>query len=103
MKKIVSLLFLLLSACALNAAPPTRTIIVFPFENRSSNSDLGWMSEAFAEVLSWRLAGSHRFVLGRQELNTAYRQLGAPPGATLTLASEYKIAQTLGVDWAVVG
>jgi tetratricopeptide (TPR) repeat protein len=103
MKKIVSLLFLLLSACALNAAPPTRTIIVFPFENRSSNSDLGWMSEAFAEVLSWRLAGSHRFVLGRQELNTAYRQLGAPPDATLTLASEYKIAQTLGVDWAVVG
>ncbi len=103
MKKTVSLLFLLLSACALSAAPPTRTIIVFPFENRSSNSDLGWMSEAFAEVLSWRLAGSHRFVLERQEVNTAYRQLGAPPDATLTLASEYKIAQTLGVDWAVVG
>jgi tetratricopeptide (TPR) repeat protein len=61
------------------------------------------MSEAFAEVLSWRLTGPQRFVLGRQELNTAYRQLGAPPDATLTLASEYKIAQTLGVDWAVVG
>lgn len=103
MKKIFSLLCLLLSACVLSAVPPTRTIIVFPFENRSSNSDLGWMSEAFAEVLSWRLTGPQRFVLGRQELNTAYRQLGAPPDATLTLASEYKIAQTLGVDWAVVG
>ena len=61
------------------------------------------MSEAFAEVLSTRLSGPHRFVLEREERNTAYKQLGIPPNTTLTLASEYDVAQTLGVDWAVVG
>ncbi|MGH9359155.1 MAG: tetratricopeptide repeat protein [Terriglobia bacterium] len=103
MKKIAGMLAALFCACGLRAAPQTRTIVVFPFENQSTSADLGWMSEAFAEVLSGRLSGPDRFVLGRQERNTAYGQLGIPPNSTLTLASEYEVAETLGVDWAVVG
>jgi tetratricopeptide (TPR) repeat protein len=61
------------------------------------------MSEAFAEVLSRRLAGPGRFVLNRDELNQAYEQSGIPANTTLTLATEYKVAETLGVNWAVVG
>jgi tetratricopeptide (TPR) repeat protein len=103
MRNIFFTLALVLCACALAAASQTRTILVFPFENQSSSSDLGWISEAFAEVLSRRLAGPHRFLLSRDELNTAYKQYGIPPNTTLTLATEYKVAETLGVDWAVVG
>ncbi|MGH9430885.1 MAG: tetratricopeptide repeat protein [Terriglobia bacterium] len=103
MKKTLILLFLLTLPCSLRAAPGTRTIVVFPFENRSSQSDLGWISEAFSEILSQRLAGPGRYVLGRDERNAAYSQLGVPPDTVLTLASEYKVAQTLGVDWAIVG
>lgn len=103
MKGIRGLFFFLLLAGSLKGAPATRTLLVFPFENQSARSDLGWISESFAEVLSSRLEGSNRYVLGREERNEAYEQLGVPPGTPLTLASEYKVAETLGVDWAVVG
>lgn len=104
MKRSVCLLAVLLLPSGLRAAPTqTRTILVLPFENESSNSDLGWISEAFTEVLSSRLAGPGRYVLDRDERNAAYEQLGIPPQTPLTLASAYKVAETLGVDWAVVG
>jgi len=103
MKRLAGLFLMMLCACGLYASPQTRTVLVFPFENRSASSDLGWMSEAFADVLSARLSGAHRFVLEREERNTAYGQLGIPPDTTLTLASEYEVAETIGVDWAVVG
>ncbi|MGH9353072.1 MAG: hypothetical protein ACRD2G_13090, partial [Terriglobia bacterium] len=104
MKRVIAVLLLpLVVAPALAAAPQTRTILVFPFENRSASADLGWISEAFAQVLSTRLAGPGRFVLGREERNGAYKQLGVPPDTPLTLASEYEVAQTLGVDWMVIG
>ncbi len=89
--------------CRASDTPETRTVLVFPFENQTKRSDLSWISEGFAEILSSRLAGSNRFVLGREERNAAYEQLGVPPETPLTLASEYKVAEILGVDWAVVG
>ncbi|MDE3179199.1 MAG: tetratricopeptide repeat protein, partial [Acidobacteriota bacterium] len=103
MKKIFLILFILCWARVLCAAPATRTIIVFPFENRSASSSVGWISEAFAEVMSRRMEGPGRLVLGREECNAASKQLGIPPDAALTLASEYMAAQTLGVDWVVTG
>jgi tetratricopeptide (TPR) repeat protein len=104
MKKTAAGLVLLLRlALDGKGAPPTRTVLVFPFENQSARQDLGWISEGFAEILSSRLAGPGRYVLGRDERNEAYEQLGIPLGTPLTLASEYKVAQTLGVEWAVVG
>jgi len=103
MKRIVRLLPLLFLACNLRGAPATRTVLVFPFENESARSDLGWISEGFAEILSSRLEGPNRYMLNRAERNEAYEQLGIPPGTPLTLASEYKVAETLGVDWALLG
>jgi tetratricopeptide (TPR) repeat protein len=104
-KKLVGLVAALLLASVLRGAVPnqTRTILVLPFENESSNSDLGWMSEGFAQILSLRLAGPGRYVLDREERNAAYEQLGIPPGTPLTLASAYKVTEILGVDWAVLG
>jgi len=102
-KKLLGLLAILLISGLQAFASQTRTILVLPFENQSANSDLGWISEAFAEVLSSRLAGPGRYVLDRDERSAAYQQLGIPASTPLTLASTYKVAQTLGVDWAVVG
>jgi tetratricopeptide (TPR) repeat protein len=103
MKKISGILIWLLLAGNLSGAPLTRTIVVFPFVNQTARADLAWMSEGFAVALSRRLAGPYRFVLGRRERNTACEDGGLSAGTPLTLASLYKVAETLGVDWAVVG
>ncbi len=80
-----------------------KSVLVFPFENQSPRADLNWISESFAEVLSSRLPQQDNYVLDRDERNAAYKEMGLPDDAPLTLASQFKVAQTLGVDWAVVG
>ncbi len=102
-QKCIGLFIFLLFACVgLQAASP-RVILVFPLENMSGNSKLGWMSEGIAELIATRLASPSRYVLQRSEREDAYEQLGLSPEAPLTLASEYKVAQTLGATVAVVG
>jgi tetratricopeptide (TPR) repeat protein len=103
MKEISGILILLLIAGDLSGAPLIRTIVVFPFVNQSARTDLAWMSEGFAVSLARRLSGPSRFVLRRRERNAAYEDLGLVEGTPLTLASEYRVAGTMGVDWAVVG
>jgi tetratricopeptide (TPR) repeat protein len=97
------LLFLLFCPGWLLGSPGMRTILVFPYENQSPRADLNWISESFAEVLSSRLALPENYVLDRDERNAAATQLGMPIDTPLTLASEFKMAQTLGADWALVG
>ena len=103
MRKAPSLLLLLLLPWRVASASEVRAVLVFPFENQSSRADLNWVSESFAETLSSRLSGPGFYILEREERNAAYDQLGIPADTPLTLASEYKAAQTLGVDWAVLG
>ncbi|HVA00495.1 MAG TPA: tetratricopeptide repeat protein [Terriglobia bacterium] len=96
------LVFLLATAGTLRAVPP-RVILVFPLENLSGNSNLGWMSEGITSLLGSRLNSPTRYVLQRDERNDAYKKLGLTPEVPLTLASEYEVAQTLGANVAVVG
>ena len=104
MKNVLGTLILfLLMPLRLGAAAAAHTVLVFPFENQSKRPDLNWISEGLADILSSRLDTASCYVLGRPEREGAYAQLGFPSGAPLTLASEYKVAETLGVDWAVVG
>jgi tetratricopeptide (TPR) repeat protein len=102
MKRILAL-FLLLGAGSLRATGAAHTVLVFPFENQSARSDLQWISESFADVVSSRLSGPDRYVVSRPERNSAFEQMGIPPGASLTLASKFKLAESVGADWAVVG
>ncbi len=104
MKRHCFKLFVLLLAAAgvLKAAPP-RVILVFPLENLSGQANLGWMSEGLANLLSTRLNSPTRYVLSRQERNAAYLKLGLTPDVSLTLASEYEVAQALASNVAVVG
>ncbi len=103
MKKTFVACLLLLMASELRAASLPRTILVLPFENKSARADVSWISESFAETLTTRLSGSGRHVLGRNERDTAFDQLGIPAGTPVTLASTYKIAETLRADWVVTG
>lgn len=103
MKKILGMWALLVLAGNAAAAPVTRTIVVFPFVNQSARSDLAWMSEGLAVALSRRLSGPSRYVLSRSERNAAYEDVELVEGAPITLASAYRVAETLGVDWAVIG
>jgi tetratricopeptide (TPR) repeat protein/TolB-like protein len=98
-------LFLLVLFCPwqLHGSSEVRSLLVFPFENLSPRADLNWISESFAQVLSSRFPQPDNYVLDRDERNAAYTQLGMPMDAPLTLASEFKVAQTLGVDWAILG
>jgi tetratricopeptide (TPR) repeat protein len=102
MKRILALL-LLLGAGGLRVAGAEHTVLVFPFENQSDRSDLQWISESFADVVSSRLSGPDRYVVSRPERSSAFDQMGIPPGASLTLASKFKLAESVGADWAVVG
>ena len=98
MRKALRLLLLLLIPWRVAGASQLHAVLVFPFENQSGRADLNWVSESFAETLSSRLSGPGFYVLERGERNAAYDQLGIPAGLPLTVASEYKAAQTLGVD-----
>ena len=103
MRKALRLLLLLMIPWRVAGASEAHTVLVFPFENQSSRADLNWVSESFAEILSSRLSGPDFYVLERGERNAAYDQLGIPADTPLTVASEYKAAETLGVDLAVLG
>ncbi len=104
MRRTVGLLLLLLFCpWQLRGSSEVRSLLVFPFENLGPRVDLNWISESFAQVLSSRLSQPDNYVLERDERNAAYTQLGMPADAPLTLASEFKVAQTLGVDWAILG
>ena len=103
LKRLGLLFLLLLFACeGLEAASP-KVILVFPLENMSGNANLGWMSEGISDLLAARLASPTRYVVQRSQRDTAYEQLGLPLETPLTLASEYKVAQTLGTNIAIVG
>ncbi|MEJ2007872.1 MAG: tetratricopeptide repeat protein [Acidobacteriota bacterium] len=95
-------LLLLLTCGGLEAASP-KVILVFPLENMSGNANLGWMSEGIANLLATRLASPTRYVIQRSQRDTAYEQLDLPLETPLTLASEYKVAQALGANIAIVG
>lgn len=97
------LLLLLVFPWQLHGSSEVRSLLVFPFENQSPRADLNWISESFAQVLSSRLPQPDNYVLDRGERNAAYTQMGVPMDAPLTIASEFKVAQTLGVDWAILG
>jgi Flp pilus assembly protein TadD/TolB-like protein len=97
------LVFLLICPWQLYGSSEVKSLLVFPFENLSPRADLNWISESFAQVLSTRLPQPDNYVLDRDERNAAYIQLGMPVDAPLTMASQFKVAQTLGVDWAILG
>jgi tetratricopeptide (TPR) repeat protein len=102
-QKCLVLLVILFAACGVLEAGGPRVVLVFGFENLSGNPNLGWMSEGIADLVANRLLSPARYVLPRQDRLAACEQLGLLPSTPLTLASEYKVSQTVGVNVAIVG
>jgi len=83
--------------------PPVQTVVVMPFENRSSAPGLEWISEAFPEILGQRMASQDLYVLGREYRLHAYDRAGIPAGIHPSRASLYRVAEQMDVDYAVLG
>lgn len=83
--------------------PRVRTLVVMPFENRSSAPGLEWISEAFPEVLGQRMASDDLYVLGREYRLHAYDRAGIPNGVHPSHATLFRIAEQMDADYAVLG
>ena len=83
--------------------PGTQTLLVVPFENQSSAPGLEWITEAFPEVLSQRMASSHLYVISREDRTYAFDHSGIPQTVVPSRATIYRIAEQMGADYVVMG
>ena len=72
--KIKSIFTVLFIVSALNAAPPSLHVYVIPFDNIKNDLALGWLSDAFAEMVNSELSQHDRIYLknktGLEEIMT---------------------------------
>jgi len=90
-------------AISQQTASSVQTLVVMPFENRSSAPGLEWISEAFPEVLGQRMALDDLYVLGRQYRQQAFDRAGIPTGIHPSRATLYRVAEQMDVNYAVLG
>lgn len=81
----------------------TDTVIVIPFENGSGVPGLQWISEAFPEMLSQRLASPSIFPLTRDDRLRAYDRAGIPAQVQPARATIYRLVEPMDVDYVVLG
>jgi tetratricopeptide (TPR) repeat protein len=82
---------------------PGRLILVLPFDNRSDQPNLDWISEAIPEVLNRRLASAGFLPISRDDRLYALDHLGLPSTFQPSRASAIRLAQTLDADYLIVG
>jgi tetratricopeptide (TPR) repeat protein len=101
------LVLVLFLPCGLMAqsAPPLagRLLLVLPFDNRSDQANLDWISEAVPEVLNRRLASAGFMPISRDDRLYALDHLGLPATFQPSRASAIRLAQTLDADYVIVG
>lgn len=102
---VISLIWpVVLSAQSTDAATPAgRVILVLPFENRSGQSDLGWIGESFPDTLNQRLTSAGFFTISREDRQYALDHLGFPADFRPTRATTIRIAQTLDANYVIIG
>jgi len=88
---------------AQGSAETTNTLIIMPFENASGAPGLQWISEAFPEILSQRLAGPTVFTLTRDDRLRAYERAEIPAEVLPTRATLFRLVEQMDVDYVVFG
>ena len=78
-------------------------MLVLPYENRTSQSNLDWIGEAVPEVLNQRLAAAGFLPISRIDRQYALSHLGLPVNFQPSRATAIRIAQTLDADYIVIG
>ena len=74
-----------------------------PFQNRSAAPGLEWISEAFPEVLSQRMASPQVYVISREDRIYAFDHAGIPGAAHPSRATTYSVAEQMDADYVVFG
>ena len=74
-----------------------------PFDNQSSAPGLEWISEAFPEVLSQRMAVPHLYVTSRDDREYAFDHSGVPSTVLPSRATIYRVAEQMDADYVVLG
>ena len=78
-------------------------LLILPFDNRSDQPNLDWISQAIPEVLNRRMASAGFMPISRDDRLYALDHLGLPANFQPSRASAIKMAQTLDADYIVVG
>jgi len=85
------------------SAPGKRVVLVLPFENRSGQPTLNWMSDSFPDTLNQRLSSAGFLTITRDDRVYALDHLGLPTDFKPTRATTIRIAQTLDAGFVIVG
>jgi tetratricopeptide (TPR) repeat protein len=105
--RVLLLVLAFLLPCGMMAqsatAVPGRLLLVLPFDNRSDQPNLDWISEAAPEVLNRRLGSAGFMPIGRDDRLYALDHLGLPATFQPSRASAIRLAQTLDADYVIVG
>jgi tetratricopeptide (TPR) repeat protein len=83
--------------------PGGRLVLVLPFDNRSSQSNLNWIGDSFPYTLDQRLTSAGFLTISRDDRLYALEHLGLPDDFRPSRATTIRIAQTLDADYVVVG
>jgi tetratricopeptide (TPR) repeat protein len=83
--------------------PGGRLVLVLPFDNRSGQSNLGWIGDSFPYTLGQRLNSVGFLTIGRDDRQYALEHLGLPDDFRPSRATTIRIAQTLDADYVIVG
>jgi tetratricopeptide (TPR) repeat protein/TolB-like protein len=78
-------------------------ILVLPFENRSGDANIDWMSESMPEIINRRLESAGILPIGREDRLYALDHLGLPPNFHPSRASTIRLAQNLDADSVIIG
>ena len=82
----------------------TGSVLVFPFENQSSDRNLDWIGEGIAELIIERLAAEPGlYVMQREDRLTGFEKLGLPETATISRATAMKLGWDSGADYVITG
>jgi len=100
---LICVVFAVVGAGAVTRAE-ARTILIFPFENVSSDRSLDWLGEGISELFVERLQFEPgTYVFPRDERLLAYEKLGIPETTVASRATQLKIAWEIGADKIIVG
>jgi len=91
------------SAVADQPAPGARVVLVLPFENKSGQATLNWISDSFPDTLNQRLTSAGFLTITRDDRLFALDHLGLPTDFRPTRATTIRIAQTLDAGFVIVG
>jgi tetratricopeptide (TPR) repeat protein len=78
-------------------------VLVLPFDNRSGQTNLGWIGDSFPDTLSQRLTSVGFLTISRDDRQYALDHLGLPVDFKPSRATTIRIAQTLDANFVVVG